>query len=234
MFRKILGLTLLSTFPLATQAANLAVEKMTITGGSVVFYDPNYGIAGCGANLAWVCLTPGHAAMIDDGIASDGAMDADGLWGDPTNPVFSAAWFQDKLLLGFFAHSGSPGYPIDPDPNALTATVDTVAGTISADFSGFFLHWDGTSILVGGTAAGQVSPITVNADGTGYYDYLLSWTAPAYGTVFSLPTIHVNLTGTLVTAVPEPHARAMMLAGLGLIWAVARRRQKSATVPAPV
>lgn len=234
MFRKILGLALLSTFPFSTHATDLAIETMTITGGSVVFFEPNYGIAGCGANLIWRCLTPGPAAIIDDGIAGDGAMDADGLWGDLANPVVSAVWLEDKPLLGFFAHSGSPGYPVDPDPNSLTATVDTAAGTIRADFSGFFLHRDGTSILAGGTATGQISPIAVNADGAGYYDYLLSWTAPGYGSIFNPMTIHVNLIGTLVTAVPEPHVPAMMLAGLGLVWAGARGRQKSATAPALV
>lgn len=232
MFRKILGLTLLSTFPFSTQATDLAVETMTIIGGSVIFFDPNYGIAGCGANLNWRCLTPGSAAIIDDGIASDGAMDADGLWGDPTNPVVSTVWVDDKPLLGFFAHSGSPEYPPDPDPDTLSATVDTTAGTISADFSGFFLHWDGISAPAGGTATGQVSPIAINAAGAGYYDYLLSWTSPA--TVFNPVTIHVNLTGTLVTAVPEPHVPAMMLVGIGLVWAGARRRQKFAAVPALV
>ena len=120
--------------------------------------------------------------------------------------------------------------PNDPDPDGLTATVDTETGLLTADFSGFFLHWDGNTLLAGGTATGQVSPVAVTPEGEGHYSFLLSWTAPGYGPIFNPPTIHVNLVGTLVTAVPEPHTHALMLTALGLVGAVvARRHRKSAT-----
>lgn len=47
MYHKTLCITLLGTLAFSAQSASLMVERMTITSGSVVFFDPNYGIAGC-------------------------------------------------------------------------------------------------------------------------------------------------------------------------------------------
>lgn len=129
MQHRILGALPLGTLPFAGQAAGLAVESMTITGGSLLFNQPNLGIAGCDSNASWRCLTPGPSALIDDGIPGDDAMDADGLLGTPTNPVVSGSLI-DRPIYGYFAHAGSPGY-VDPDPDDLTAVVATGTGSIS-------------------------------------------------------------------------------------------------------
>lgn len=230
---KRLGIALAMALPFSAQATSLAVESMTITGGSFVISGSNLGIDGCGGiNQTWVCLLPGPAAQIDDGIANDGAMDADGLWGSPAAPVVASPVWAGSPVLGYFAHTGSNNWT-DPDPDGLTAVVDTASGTLSADFSGFFFNWADHSgqaydFLVGGTATGAISPIAVNAAGVGQYGFVLSWTSPASDPTLNtpaMPTIHVNLAGTFATAVPEPHLPALMLTGLGLVWYAARRRR---------
>lgn len=231
MQTRILGTLLLGTFSFTGQAAGLAVESMTITGGSLLFNQPNLGIAGCDSNPSWRCLTPGPSALIDDSIPGDGAMDADGLLGTPTNPVVSGSLI-DGPIYGYFSHSGSPGY-VDPDPDGLTAVVETGTGLITADFSGFFFSWAGTDFLAGGTATGQTSPISVDASGVGQYAFLVSWTFVPQGTVGE-NWMHVNLSGTLVTAVPEVDNYALFLAGLGVVGFAARKRVMAFASPHPI
>ena len=47
----------------------------------------------------------------------------------------------------------------------------------------------------------------------------------AYSSDYSLNNIKITEVGAAATAVPEPEAYAMMLAGLGLIGFAARRKQ---------
>lgn len=227
MCHKAWNLALFSVFSFPSHAAELAVESLTITGGSFAIFSPNPGILGCGSTFGWACISPGPAAHIDDDIANDGLMVTDGLWGSPSTPVLSAI-ILNKPVLGFFAHSAGAGTPVDPDPDSLTATVNITTGSVSADFSGFFYQWDGMNAYAGGIASGHAELLSITATGARHYAFQISWNAPAYGSVFSAPATYVNLTGTLVTAVPEAEKYTYILVGLGLIGFISRRHQFTA------
>lgn len=96
-----------------------------------------------------------------------------------------------------------------------TATVDTTAGTITADLSAWTANWGITNFNQGAPA------VTGTWDkSTGAYD--ISWSSTVVGGAFAGQTGNWSLQG--VAAVPEPETYAMMLAGLGVVVASARRK----------
>ena len=89
-------------------------------------------------------------------------------------------------------------------PVALT---DSMVWTI--DFQGASLDLDSPSLKI---------QFLTGADATSKTGSLLSQTIPAVSAAFAVPAI---------SAIPEPETYAMMLAGLGLLGFVARRRRQS-------
>lgn len=228
MYRYALSMALLGGFALPAQAL-VTVESMTITGGTLEVTAPD-GVSMFGI----LNLIPGSAATVDDGLLN-GVIDADGHHGSPSNPVVTTTLL-DIPVLGYFAHSAvtcnagcSEMITIhDPDPNAITMT-GPWAPEISADFSGFFVDFNGNQFLQGGTATGTANWIAYpTAEGHGgIFDFTLSWSAYNAQGPFEGLTGHWTLTGTAVMAVPEAESWALMLAGLGLVGAVTRRRHRN-------
>lgn len=229
MYKRVLCIAALSSMSLSAQA--FSVESLTITGGSLNMTDPQ----GSSPFDAPLTLTPGPAATLDDGLLN-GVIDADGEHGSSANPVVSTLLLGTSVY-GYFAHSATTCNSgctsmitlHDPDPDAITMSGTPWEPVISADFSGFFVDFNGHTMLQGGTATGTGSWIvfpTVEG-GESQFSFELSWSALVEQGPFQGMTGHWALTGTAVTAVPEAKTHALMLAGLGLVGMAARRRRRT-------
>jgi hypothetical protein len=99
-------------------------------------------------------------------------------------------------------------------------------GNVSTiDMSSFFANWNGTDFNQGNSAVNNLTMSNCNA---GTCDFSMSWTSLIQGgPPFGGQTGSWVLTGT-IAAVPEASTYGMMIAGLGLVGFVARRRSRSA------
>lgn len=79
MYRSTLCISTLALLCTPVQASTLAVESITITGGSYLT-PTNFPFPDV--------LTPSPAATLDDGLLKD-VIDADGFHGTPTSPVIT-------------------------------------------------------------------------------------------------------------------------------------------------
>ena len=208
-------------------------ESLTITGGSMTMHD---GTNTFGA----VSIVPGPSSTLGD-VAVDGAVDADGLHGSAASPV-TTFQFLGIPWNTFFAHSvQTPGMCnpactvtiADPEPGAITVNGTAWDPVITADFSGFFTEWNGNRFRQGGLATGTgnwiIEPLPWT--GTALYNFTLEWSAFHDAGPFQGMTSDWVLTGTAVAVVPEPETYAMLLAGLGLIGAAARRKAPASVHP---
>jgi hypothetical protein len=229
MKMRCLPILLVSSF--ASPAHAWTTESLTITGGSMTMYNENNSFGS-------VPILPGPSNTLDDGLVN-GAVDADGLHGSPASPV-TTFMFLGIPWKTFFAHSVQTPWTCNPDCTLTVADPEpgavTVSGTawdpaITADFSGFFTEWNGNSFRQGGQATGTGSWVVVPTPeaGTGLYNFTLQWSAYHDLGPFQGFTSDWVLTGTAVAVVPEPATYAMLLAGLGLVGAAARRRPKPGT-----
>lgn len=208
MYRSALCMTLLGSLCFPAHASTFAVESITITAGSYLTPE-SFPFANV--------VTPGPAATLDDGLLN-GVLDADGAHGTSASPVITRT-FYGIPLNGFFAHSatGTNGTVLDPDPDAITMSLDTDTMALSADFSGFFIEWNGSISLQGGTATGTAEWLTLPlGGGPATFGFDMGWTHD---------TTHWNLAGTgTVMLVPEPETYAQMLAAVALMAPLLRRR----------
>lgn len=232
MYKAAICIALLGSISLSAQA--FSVEGMTITGGSLSITD-SYGDDVFGT----LSLVPGSAATVNDGLL-DGVVDADGLHGSTADPVVTTLLL-GVPVYGYFAHSvttpdtnSTMVTVLDPDPDAISMSGSPWDPVISADFSGFFVDFNGNKILQGGTATGTGTwtVIPTVEGGAGQFDFELSWSAYNAQGPFQGLTGHWTLTGTAVTAVPEAETYGLMLAGLALVGMTTRRR-RSPSVHAP-
>ena len=205
MYRSALCICTIAMLCSPAQASTLAVESITITGASYLTSDNPFAQV----------LTPGSAATLDDSLLN-GVLDADGVHGNAGNPVVTGL-FYGLPLYGYFAHS--VGTIQDPDPDAITMTLDTDTMAPSADFSGFFAEWNFSALLQGGTATGTAAWLTLPlGGGPATFNFDVHWTHD---------TTTWNLLGTgMVMMVPEAETWAMMVAGLGLVGATVGRRRR--------
>lgn len=205
-----------------------STESLTITGGSMTMHN---SIDSFGS----VPILPGPSNTLDDGLVN-GAVDADGLHGSEASPV-TTFQFLGVAWNTFFAHSVETPWTCDPDctvsvsdpePGAVTVTGTPWDTVISADFSGFFTEWNGNRFWQGGQATGTGTWVIEPTAGatSGIYNFELHWTLLNDFGPFQGFTSDWVLTGTAVAVVPEPATYAMLLAGLGLVGAAARRRSK--------
>ena len=206
-------------------------ESLTITGGSMTMHD---SINSFGS----VPILPGPSNTLDDGLVN-GAVDADGLHGSPASPV-TTFMFLGIPWNTFFAHSVQTPWTCnpdctvtvaDPEPGAITVTGTAWDPAISADLSGFMSEWNGNYMWNGGQATGTRNWIIVPPPGagTGLYNFSLQWSVAHDSGPFQGFTSDWVLSGTAVAVVPEPETYVLMLAGLGLVAGIARRRQPATT-----
>lgn len=102
-------------------------------------------------------------------------------------------------------------------------TGSLVNGATTMDMSSFFANWNGTEFNQGSSAAA----LTLSGCGATSCNYSMAWTSAIVGGPFNGQTGSWKLTGT-IAAVPEASTYGMMIAGLGLVGFVARRRTRSA------
>jgi hypothetical protein len=210
-------------------------EAITITGGTFTLSDPYLG------NFGSVSILPGPANTLNDGLIN-GSVDADGLHGSEINPVITFD-FLGINMNGFFAHSvetcnfdcTSMITINDPDPGAITVT-GIPWGPITADFSGFFVEWNGNRFLEGGQATGTGNLIAVTSPpeggGPGFalYDISLHWSLVNPSGPFQGFTSDWVLTGTAManlSQVPVPAAAWFFGSGLIGLYGLARKNQKA-------
>ena len=118
-----------------------------------------------------------------------------------------------------------PNNAIVSNPTSLAALIDPSA-TITSFLNNHVTDWTlaawDTSIVPNGTASisGLFSPPVEFVLGKHYYAFVGGGTVKS-GTVFTDPSVGYTLS---VGAVPEPGEWAMMIAGLGLIGAIRRRK----------
>jgi len=122
--------------------------------------------------------------------------------------------------MSFYTSDGTTapfgGTPTGGGPTP-TATVDTVAGTLTIDLSSWTGHWNGTNFAQGAShVTGTWNPVTGA--------YAIGWSALIIGGVGGpYPGIY-TLRG--VAAVPETETYALMLAGLALVGIAVRHRAR--------
>lgn len=216
------------------------IEAITITGGTFTLSDPYLG------NFGSVPILPGPASTVNDGVIN-GVMDADGLHGSEINPVTTFD-FLGINMNGFFAHSvetlDSCGINCltmitinDPDPGAITGYGygSPLNPVITADFSGFFVEWDGNRFWEGGQATGTGNLIAVTSPpeggGPGFalYDISLHWSLVNPSGPFQGFTSDWVLTGTAManlSQVPVPASAWFFGSGLIGLYGLARKNQK--------
>lgn len=184
-------IALLSFIAFQAQAAIHNVTSMTFAGGT--FQQPGY--------------TPEPIPMAGSDHNLIGGYRAFGAQFDFTG--FPAMYFTGDGSMAPYGGMPVPGGP------APSATVDTLAGTITVDMSSWTVYWNGNNINQGAAnVTGSWDPLT------GIYHIAWSHT---FNEIFYPTTQHYTMTG--IAAVPEPEVHAFMLAGLGVVgMAVWRRR----------
>ncbi len=169
-----------------------------------------------------------NAAVVDLGPLSVGTTNFNNAAFVVLSDPLTGGGFLDALLFGLPANGGS-SYGVIDAPLDLTAAIPglkfssifTFVSVMGAGGDGLLLTGDDT-LLAGGTIAPTTSfsfDLGANAGGAAY---LLVGGVTPVGSVGSLYSGSIT-----VTAVPEPESYAMLLAGLGVMGAIAVRRNKS-------
>lgn len=157
--------------------------------------------------------------------------DGSGFFGDTFGMNNNGAMFADRFT---FSVSGTTGMNFDAIVSSISRSADT-----GLDFSGLQLFRVGGGTGTGGTAgdtlvstgsslqSGEIDVWTLSSDNLNAGDYyvlvsgnLVSDTAASFGGA------------VMMAPVPEPETYGMMLAGLGVLGFLARRRKQAANQPA--
>ena len=142
--------------------------------------------------------------------------------------------FGNTYMFSLPANSGS-GYDFDNAPVTI-APVPVIlpsGGTLNMAFTGISIYSAGADNAIGGSGANADTQLADFYNAAGLNSYSVAIGPNAGGTFFMNVVGFAN--GTLggqyngsisVTAVPEPESYAMLLAGLGVMGAIALRRNK--------
>jgi hypothetical protein len=200
----------------ADATAALAQSQLTFARQSLGLMSP---IASLGANLTGLTLTPGVYSVAAGTTNLTGTLTLDGLGNANAAWVFlmpSTLITSSGSKVGMINTGANAGVFWDVGSSATIGSSTSFQGNILASAS--ITMGSGASMGCGGAYAstGAVTMIS-NAVSTGCMGGV---------TVASLGGVASALPFAPVAAVPEPESYAMMLAGLGLMGFIARRRRK--------
>ena len=132
------------------------------------------------------------------------------------------------------AHSGSPSFTDLSIGTIHIAGLSNLVGSFSAADSVTFNPFTFTlqAVTFSSGTVGSLTDLDVSAAGFSFQnvaagDYLVKASGTLSGGA-TLPNVAFISANYTVTAVPEPESYAMLLAGLGLMGAIARRRNNKA------
>jgi hypothetical protein len=231
---KIASAMLLCGISVASHAALLVVD-VTDTSSSASFIEASYHV-GMG----------GFASLARPFSVGDVALRSDA--GDMAN---RSAFYRHTAADP--SHSFSDYFPV-LSPLSLT---DGLIGTVSGQHSFLqfgltdFGYQDGVSVTLNfqtnlstysvslsevgrtitdsfGTTTGLASYHGFGLDGTEYFTGFSIYTVPENAVGFGLSTVAYGSAAAMTQPIPEPETYALMLAGLGVVGFVARRRKKLA------
>ncbi len=197
----ILAAALLSVVSFGANAA--AVTSLTITNGVFTMHT-------LGGNTAAAIGGSAFANLSTDDLAAGAANVTNGAAFDAlVNPPVG------YKLFDFF------GAPVSVYTTAASSS-DITGGALTLDLSTWTVFYTGNTIAQGPGAPTSEFAITAFDAGTGAFT--AHWFAPV-PVAFPGFTGEWTVNGVAVAAVPEPETYAMLLAGLGLVGAIARRRK---------
>jgi hypothetical protein len=214
MFKKSLLALALAGASMGAQA--VAVSTITITGGDFAM-GPASGACdpGPGGFGNFRCVTAGsNPTLTANSTSSPSSITAFNFFGAPVTTFLASsatgAANANDWTLGF--------------------TGDVTAGAMTLNLGGFYANWSGTNFLQGtdsSTNGGLTSAAATGTASGGNFD--ITWHSYIGTAPFNGQTGNWHLTGTYTLApVPEASTYGMMLAGLGLVGAVAARRRRKA------
>jgi len=164
------------------------------------------------------------------------------------NLTWSGASFSNGAsATGYFtvdtASLNNPGFTSFSGASALSALSVTVTGSSGgngtfglSDFSTFFINTAGGTLNLNSEWVGQATPgglwgaaaFPTTVGDLNMFSTGLSANTPSGSSIFTLLTAGGDsMRLTSVSPVPEPETYAMLLAGLGVIGAIARRRKNT-------
>jgi hypothetical protein len=212
-----------------------------------------FGVASAAPSLSWTELSQDNMAPVN--LVTHDGFDPNSLltYGGTAETGFSAAKISIGQLsgsehayvtytyLGYDAgyrnlfYSASPYTPLSaefvtraPDATSIGAsfTVEANAGLLGFGFEGLSPNQalnNSSSTWAAGTSIGLIGRgVTFGAN---TFDYVLGYNDSYHHADWDDLVIGVN-----IAPIPEPETYAMLLAGLGLMGFVARRRKKAATI----
>ncbi len=216
----------------ATGAQAINITNMSVTGGDFILpgltYAPipftHYGTGA--ANL--IGYHNGSGATI-----ATTAYDPEGIVGFPFGFQYSSGLTQKYNTVTAASRTVdgpvAPGLLFGGPPVSASVTSFTNGSTLTVDLRSFFMTKRGSDTYAGsgrdmnGVPDGSFALGTLSGCGGGTCNYSISWNSYLVGGPFDGTTSSWVMTG--VVAVPEASTYGMMLAGLGLVGMVTRRRK---------
>jgi hypothetical protein len=185
------------------------------------------------AALAWAAVVPAHA-IVTTSVSGNTTTYLENFNGGSSFSNPGGTWFNDVgsddyLWLSIIGASASYSFTV-PAGGAITLDFDYAGPWSNGNGT---VHLAGPPQSLGDTPGSWVDFLVANPGGASNYDthYNATLTGLAAGTyaltfaAAATSMLKIDDVSIAVTAVPEPAAVAMLLAGLGVIGAVVRRQR---------
>jgi hypothetical protein len=182
--------------------------KKSLIAAAVVFATASFG------SVAMAQTVVGNTPQVLD------LTDGSGFFGDTFAAGNTGATFDDHFT---FTVAGTSGWTFD----AIVSSISRSAST-GLDITGLSLYGAGDTLISSGTqlSSGTIDVWTLSSDSLAAGDYYLA----VSGNLVSSGAASLGGAVSLAAPVPEPETYGMMLAGLGVLGYMARRRKAAKQV----